>query len=136
VTISRNPFLPPPDPPSNAYPTVAFGWEDAEMMLFCVLHGRTRLRELGARVNDEGPVDDLAVAARTLWGALPASVRNGWFGDEGIGEPTRDELAHVLSCHLNDRLEMVEGTPHEQRLVRSVHEQRLMRSVRDAEEDA
>jgi hypothetical protein len=81
--------------------------EDAETALFCVLSGRARLRELGDTFNDEGPVDNLAVAARMLWEALPEDWRLEAIGANASRE-ARGEFAHVLSMRLDENLNMVE----------------------------
>ena len=96
------------DRSANNLVRVTLAAEDVETALFCVLSGRARLRELGDTVNDEGPVDNLAVAAHVLWDALPEDMRFQWPRDS-ISQETRDELAHVLNTRLNEDLDMEEG---------------------------
>jgi hypothetical protein len=73
--------------------------EDVETALFWVLSGRARLRELGDTVNDEGPVDNLAVAAHVLWEALPEDMRFQWPRDD-IFQETETSSRTCSTCGL------------------------------------
>jgi hypothetical protein len=74
-------------------------------LLVCILSGRRRLRELGDRINDEGPVDDLAVAARMAWDLLPDRERAWWLEPGADTRPGDSrlirELRHVFDTRLD-----------------------------------
>jgi hypothetical protein len=70
-----------------------------QTLLICILSGRARLRELGDRVGDEGPVDNLAVAAHLAWDLLTEPERGAWSPEhaEPAGSPELiRELHHAL----------------------------------------